>query len=361
MSLVPTWSRASVPGRSLVVLAIADSAPRARFAATMLDTLPGPGHAHGLAVLRSAATPSPARIRAELEDTRQAGRRIPLLTTGQVRRLIRRRRPDAVLLDCSGPHTETLSGLGRSFLRRYRPVVVSSLPVPAPEATEGEWLHRSRADLLVAHSHREVDEYTVLAEKLGIRTQVGLAGVFPRTGKGPASGRRDRVVFAAEGGLPDGNLGRETLLLALADLARNRPDLEVVLHLGHEDRPEPMETWHALARAGRVDESALTVTSGALRRQLDHARGLVALGSEPVLVALSARVPCLVLTDFGRERGGLFEDSGLLGDLGDLRLARFHKPRRAWGEYNHFHPASEDDWVARLHELCLNVTRGRIS
>lgn len=361
MSLVPT--RPLPVLGSPAVLAIADSAPRARMSAVMLGALPEASGALGLAVLRSADTPSPARIRAELEGTRYVGRRVPLLTVGQVRRLVRRRRPDAVLLNCSGPHTEALSWSSRSFLRRYRPVVASSLPVPALPAAEGEWLHRSRVDLVVAHSHHEVDEYTNLGEKLGLKGQVGLASLYPDRDERPEGGYRNRVVFAARPGLPAGTLGRETLLLALAGLGEDRPDLEVVLHVGPEGHPELLDTWKALVRSGRARESALTVVSGPLREQFDRARGLAALGSTPVLEAVAARVPSLVITDFGvgpDQGNSVFEGSGLFGDLKDLRACRFHRPSRAWGERNHFHPVSDDDWMERLYDLCGQAARGTL-
>lgn len=363
MSLVPTRSRPPAFGGSPVVLAIADSAARARLSAMMLSTLPGISGATGLAVLRSANTPSPDRIRAELEETRFAGRRIPLLTIGQVRKLIRRRRPDAVLLNCSGPHTEALSWSSRSFLRRYRPVVVSALPVPALPATEGEWLHRSRVDLVVAHSHREVDEYANLGEKLGFKGQVGLASLYPDRGEPSEGGRRDRVVFAAQPGLPAGTLGCETLLLTLARLGIERPDLDVVLHLGAEGHPELLDTWKAIVHSGGAKEEALTLVSGPLSAQFDRARGLAALGSTPVLEAIAARVPTLVITDFGvgwDQSNTLFEGSGLFGDLQDLRACRFRRPSRSWGERNHFHPVFEDDWMERLYELCGRATRGSL-
>lgn len=359
MSLVPTWSRAA--GGTPAVLAIADSAPRARLSALMLGDLPDSGGAMGLAVLRSADTPSPAQIRAALEGTRHAGRRIPLLTIGQVRRLIRRRRPDAVLLNCSGAHIEALSWSSRSFLRRYRPVVASALPVPALPASEGEWMHRSRVDLVVAHSHREVEEYTKLGEQLGLKGRVGLASLFPELEVRATQGSRNRIVFAARPGQPAGALGCEALLSALTELAADRPDLEVVLHVGEEGHPELTQTWESMVAARRAPRGALVVESGPLHEQFERARGFAALGSLPVLEAIAARVPSLVLTDFGvgwDQGNTVFEGSGLFGDLKDLRACRFHKPNRSWGEHNHFHPTSDDDWVAHLYELCGRATRG---
>ncbi|WP_026119490.1 DUF6716 putative glycosyltransferase [Nocardiopsis ganjiahuensis] len=366
MTLVPTWSRPAGRAGGLTVLAVADSTERVGLSVAMLDRLSVPGTTVGLAVVRTGHTPSPARIRNETEGTRQAGLRVPVLSARQVRRLVRRRRPDAVVLNCSGPLVESLSWSMRSVIRRYRPVVVSALPALAVPAVEGEWLHRSRADLVVAHSHREVAEYTALGEKLGARGEVGLGSLPLGRREADQEARRDRVVYAAHPGVPDTERARQSVLLALAELAGNRPDLEVVVHLGRERNagPELVVTWDALLAEGRVGEHAPLFRSGSLVDQLGRARGLVAVGSTAVLEALAHRVPALVLTDFGvgpAQGNAVFEDSGLFGTLADVRAARFRRPNRYWGERNHFHPPGQDDWVERLYDLHERGRRGELA
>ncbi|GAA1464111.1 hypothetical protein NE857_05445 [Nocardiopsis exhalans] len=364
MTLIPTRRRPG-PG-ALTVLAVADSVERVRLSVAMLDRLSWPGTTVGLVVVRTGSTPSPARIREETEGTGQAGLRVPVLTTRQTRRLVRRRRPDAVLLNCSGPLVESLSWSLRSVFRRYRPVVASALPALSVPAVEGEWLHRSRVDLVVAHSHREVADYRALGEKLGTRGEVGLSSLPLGAREAEQGTGRNRVVYAAHPGTPDTEQGRRHLLLALTELAAKRPDLEVVVHLGREKNasPELMATWHALLAEGRVGDRAPNFRSGPLADQLNRARGLVAAGSTAVLEALTHRVPALVLTEFGvgpRQGNAVFEDSGLFGTLADVRAARFRRPNRDWGERNHFHPPAHEDWVERLHNLHARALRGELS
>ncbi len=366
MTLVPVWGRPTTRTGSLTVLAVADSAERVGLSAAMLDRLTVPGATVGLAVVRTGHTPSPARIRDEAEGARRDGLRVPVLSTRQVRRLVRRRRPDVVLLNCSGPLVESLAWSLRSVVRRYRPVVVSALPTLSVPAVEGEWLHRSRADLVVAHSRREVAEYATLGEKLGLRGEVGLASLPLGSRTAGRTPRRDRVVYAAQPGVPDTERGRQRVLLALAELAGSRPDLEVVVHLGRERGAclPILESWRSVVEAGRADEAAVQFRTGPLAAQLDRARGVAAVGSTAVLEALAHRVPALVLTDFGvgsRQGNTVFEDSGLFGTLADVRATRFHRPGREWGQRNYFHPPGHDDWVERLYDLHERGLRGELT
>ncbi|GAB3694318.1 DUF6716 putative glycosyltransferase [Nocardiopsis oceani] len=366
MSLTPSWGRSENRTGPITVLAVADSADRVRMSVAMLDPLSGGGNTVGLAVVRSETTPSPARIRAETEGTRQAGLRVPVLTGRQIRKLVLRRRPDVVVLNCDGPFVEALSWSTRSIVRRYRPVAVSALPGLAVPAAEGTWLHRSRVDLLVAHSHREVSEYAALGEKLGIAGEVGLGSLPLDRHEGAGPTRRTRVVYAALPGVPEAERGRESILLALSEVARYRPELEVVVHVGYEGEAPGghLDTWRALTASGSAPESALLFRSGALSTQLEGARGLVAVGSAAVLEAIENRVPALVLTDFGvgaAQGNAAFEGSGLFGTLADVRATRFHKPGRVWGEHNHFHPADHNDWVERLHGLLERADRGDLA
>lgn len=363
MTLIPTGSRPATRVGAPTILAVADSSERVGLTVTMLDRLSGAGTTVGLAVARTDRTPSPARIRDETEGSRQAGLRVPVLTARQVRSLVRRHRPDVVLLNCSGPLVETLSCSLRSVVRRYRPVVVSALPPLSLPATEGEWLHRSRVDLLVAHSRREVAEYAALGEGLGVRGEVGL-GSLP-FGRRTEGARRDRIVYAAHPGAPDTERGRRGVLLALTELAEGRPDLEVVVHLGRErgERHPFVESWRSLVRADLAEDHTLVFRSGRLSDQLDRARGLAAVGSAAVVEAVAHRVPTLVLTDFGvgpEQGNAVFEGSGLLGTLADVRATRFRRPSREWGEQNHFHAPEHDDWVDRLRVLHGRRLRGEL-
>jgi len=87
---------------------------------------------------------------------------------------------------------------------------------------------------------------------------------------------------------------------------------------------------------------------------LDRAVALVTVSSTAVLEAVARGVPALTLTDFGIGRqliNEVFVGSGLEGDAVDLVDGRFGTVRPEWMHDNHFHPAADDDWVARTEAL----------
>jgi hypothetical protein len=64
--------------------------------------------------------------------------------------------------------------------------------------------------------------------------------------------------------------------------------------------------------------------------------------------------PTLIISDFGVSAEMInlvFEGSGCLGTLDDLRSGRFSRPEPRWLEFNYFHPVEENDWLERLHDL----------
>ncbi|MDE3722290.1 hypothetical protein PWG71_12905 [Nocardiopsis sp. N85] len=350
-------------GMDLTVVAVADTEQYVRLSAAMFDALPGHGHTVGLAVVRSPIAPAPARLRGAVADTGLAGRRVPVLTLPELRRLIRRRVPDVVMLNCTARVTDALSGILPTG--RRRPVVVSTLPAPALPAGEHEWLHRSRVDLLVLHSLREVTAFAELGEKIGVGAEVALAGTPLPIVREPRRARPHRVVFAAQDHVPAPPRHRERILEALADLAENRPDLEVVVCPGERRTTAPggdyEELWRSLVAAGSVRDHTVLFRAGPVAAQLDRARGLVTVGSPTALEAISMDVPVIVLSDVGDDAGAtVFEDGDLFGTLDDVRAVRFRVPSPRWARENHFHPPEREDWTRRLAELVLRTRRGEL-
>lgn len=348
-------------GMDLTVVAVADSEPYVRLSAAMFDALPGHGHTVGLAVVRSPITPAPAQLRRAVADSGLAGRRVPVLTLPELRRLIRRRVPDVVMLNCTARVTDALGDILPTG--RRRPVVVSTLPGPALPAGEHEWLHRARADLLVLHSLREVTAFSELGEKLGAGTEVALAGLPLPTAGERRRGRPHRIVFAAQDRAPGTARQRERILEALADLAESRPDLEVVVCPGERRTEAPggdyAELWRGLVAAGRVHDHTVLFRPGPVADQLDRARGLVTVGSPAALEAVALDIPLIVLGDVGEDPGAtVFQDGGVFGTLDDLRALRFRAPYPAWARENHFHPPQREDWTRRLAGLVHRARRG---
>ncbi|MGJ6961905.1 DUF6716 putative glycosyltransferase [Streptosporangium sp. G11] len=347
---------------------MADSDSYLKWAACLLRDLPS-GCETELAVIRTPITPSPAQIHAAVAGSAADP---PVLSARALRRAAERFRPDVVLVACTGPVVDVLAGDVLAGLRP-RPVFVSGLPGISVPATEKAWLFRSGCDLFVLHSGREVEEFSEIGRRLGGGGEVGLARLpFLRGGAEiPATGPRDRVVFATQAKVPKRREERERVLLALAELARRRPDLDVVVKLRaldterqtHNERYHYQRLWQSLAEEGRVRAEAVRFAVGPMHEHLAHAAGFVTVSSTAALEAIAQEVPLLVLSDFGvgAEMINLvFEDSGLLGTLDDLSAGRFLDPDDAWCKVNYFHPGGESDWVSRMVSLVGQARSGRL-
>ncbi|MFG1749780.1 DUF6716 putative glycosyltransferase [Streptosporangium sandarakinum] len=347
---------------------MADSDSYLKWAAHLLADLPG-GCTAELAVIRTPIAPSPAQIRAAVTGVAADP---PVLSARALRRAAERLRPDAVLAACTGPVVdvlvaEVLAGLSP------RPVFVSGLPGISVPATEKAWLFRSGCDLFVLHSGREVAEFTELGRRLGGGGAVGLARLpfLPAGQAPPASGPRDRVVFAAQAKVPRRREDRERILLSLAGLAGRRPDLDVVVKLRaldderqtHAERHPYRRLWRELAERATVPADAVRFEAGPMRDHLARAAGFVTVSSTAALEAIACSVPLLVLSDFGvgaETINLVFEGSGLLGTLDDLADGRFLTPDEEWCRANYFHPGGLDDWTSHLVTLVGKARSGRL-
>ena len=243
-----------------------------------------------------------------------------------------------------------------------RPVLVTGLPGISMPASARAVAHRRDCDLLVVHSRREREEFTRLAAVTAPDLAVALAGLpfltrDPVHRLDPAGGTD--VVFAAQAKVPPGRTDRETVLLALS--AAHPPGSAVVKvralpgeqQTHHEELPYA-DLWAALSETGRVRPDGVRFVAGSMRTALEQARSLVTVSSTAVLEAIDRGVPVVVLSDFGVDDSlinTVFEDSGCLGDLGDVRAGRAFTPDEAWLADNYFHPVAEDDLVAKVTEL----------
>ncbi|WP_308250611.1 DUF6716 putative glycosyltransferase [Nonomuraea rhizosphaerae] len=338
------------------MLAVADSDSYLKWAACLLDDLPQGCEAE-LAVVRTPIAPSPEQIAAAV-----GGRPAPpLLPARALRRMAERTRPDAIVVACTGPVVDVLVAEVFAGLAP-RPVFVTGLPGISVPATEKAWLYRSGCDLFVVHSEREVAEFAQLGARLGGGGAVGLARLpflRPRV-----EGGGNRVVFATQAKVPRRREERESILLGLAELARLRPDLDVVVKLRalederqtHNERHHYQRLWRDLGEPGR-----LSFAAGSMHEQLVRAAGFVTVSSTAALEAIAQDVPLLVLSDFGvgAEMINLvFEGSGLLGTLEELSAGDFRPADAAWCAANYFHPAGRNDWAGRLEQLV--ATRPRV-
>ncbi|MCG5217430.1 DUF6716 putative glycosyltransferase [Streptosporangium soli] len=346
---------------------MADSDSYLKWAASLLDGLPGTAD---LVVVRTPITPSPDQIAAATHGTRFT-RPAPVVSARQIRREAERSRPDVVLMACTGPVVDVLvSGVLGGL--RPRPVFVSGLPGISVPATEKAWLFRSGCDLFVVHSGREVEEFSAVAGRLGGGGEIGLARLPFLGGGGEQADVRDRVIFATQAKVPRRREDRESVLLALAELAGRRPDLDVVVKLRaldgerqtHNERHHYERLWRAMAADGRVPADAVRFAAGSMREHLTRAAGFVTVSSTAALEAMDASVPLLVLSDFGVSEEMInlvFEDSDCLGTLGELAEGTFHTPNARWRAANYFHDPAASTWGARLAGLVEDTRAGRLA
>lgn len=349
------------------VLAISDSDSYLKWAAGMVDGLPT-GWSSTSVVVRTPIRPSTTQIGAAVAGTALADAPPSIASERRVRAIAERLQPDVVLVATTGPVADVLLRRTLADLKP-RPVFVTGLPGISVPATEKALVYRSAADLFVAHSRREAADFAAIAHGLGLDLTVGLGRLPALDDVGQPAPTRNRVVFAAQAKTPDRPVEREQILLALAALADDRPDLDVVVKLRavggeaqtHREDHAYDQLWHRLAARRAVRPDAVRFAAGSMAEHLAHATGFVTVGSTAALEAIAAGVPTLVLTDFGvsAETFNLtFTDSGLFGTLEDLAAGRFHEPDPAWLVDNYFHDPSAMTW---LHDLGDLVTRAATS
>lgn len=376
----PVAARAATP--PIRVVAVADSDSYLKWGAATLDRL-GPDHETTLLVVRSPIAPTPSQVDAATASTRFAAAPPPVLGVAALRRTLARLAPDVLLVSATGPVAELVCEMAAHLPQR--PVLVSGLPGMALPATLKALRFRARCDVLVTHSRRERREYAAVAEALGLSPALALAHLpflppVPATegdGTDRATPEVNRVVFAPQAKVPAARSQRERILVALDDLARARPDVEVVVKLRaapgeqqtHEEQLPFDALWTDLADAGLVTESHVRFATGPLSDQLVPGSALVTVSSTAVLEAVAAGLPALVIEDFGvneRMLNAAFVGSGCLGSLDDLAAGRFGRLADGWAQDNYLHPEPDDladvlaDLVARRRYGILAPTDARI-
>ena len=365
------------------VLAVAESDSYLKWAVSLLGHLPAPAQVE-IVVARSPIRPSPAQQAGALAGTAYAGRSIEVLSPAQLRRRIERDRPDAVLLACTGPTAHAYQEvLSRAV---HRPVLMAGIPGIALPARRKAWGFRGAIDLMVVHSHREVEEYDRVRILTGKSARIGLAtipflapdaqlvaeatGGIPIIEPAAPPALRNRVLFATQGKVPVRRTDREQILLALAGLARKRPDLRVVVKTRgvpgefhtHYEQFHYEVLWRDLVAAGRVpDADLLEFAAGSMAEHLRTAAALVTVSSTAVLEAMALDIPVLLIDDFGISEdmiNEVFVASGCQRSLAALMEADFQHPQAWWSKENYFHPVSENTWIDLLDELVKAASAG---
>jgi hypothetical protein len=342
------------------ILAVADSDSYLKWAAATLDRLVVV-HRRDLVLLRTPVRPDDLQARAALAGTGWADAVVNDHSVLGLAALLRRARPDAVLVATTGPAAEVLIRMIATL--PYRPVVVTGLPGMSIPATERALRFRSGSDVFVVHSRHEREAFTRVARSVGVRPAWAVNRLAFLDGDAGGEVQEPqalrRVVFAPQAKFPTTPAQRTQVLRSLAALARARPDLDVVVKLRAvagqaqtHDEPYPYDTlWRATG-----DAAPVALVTGPLAEHLTPGTALVTISSTAMLEALARGLAGLVLADFGVGDDNLttvYEGSGLIGTLRDLEEARFFSPTPDWLVENYLHPEPDQlsDVLAGLGAL----------
>ena len=344
------------------VLAIADTDSYLKWSSATLEALPSSWEATQL-IIENPVMPSAAQIRAV------STRSVEVLTNAEVVRRIRLECPDVVLLACTGPVVAALT-VQRVFWGRARPVLVTGLPGISVPATSRAVASRAACDLFLLHSKREIAEFAQIGARRAPRLIFGLAPLpfLPARIPGPAGEAQlgPNLVFAAQAKVPVERAHREQILLALADAG----SAVVKLRASSEEQQTHNEIWSYphimddLVARRRISADAVAFVAGSMQDVLRTSRGFVTVSSTAALEAMAMNRPTLIISDFGVSAEMInlvFEESGCLGTLDDLRSGRLCQPNPRWLEANYFHPAEENNWLELLSQLLEMRAAGQLA
>jgi putative glycosyltransferase DUF6716 len=343
------------------VIAISDSDSYLKWSVATLRALPASWSSTQL-LIKNPVLPSPEQARAA------AGRPVPVLSYRALMRMLRQEAPDVVLLAATGPSVAALTA-APALRAADRPVLVTGLPGVSVPATPRAITLRAGCDLFLLHSHREIAEFTELAEQLSVPTTFGLASLpylprRPHDADPPPPGTD--LLFAAQAKVPPNRADREQILLALAEAGSAVVKLRALStewQTHHEPWPYP-QLYADLVRQQRVAANAVRFVAGPMDKALAQARGLATVSSTAALEAMAVDRPVLMLRDFGVSAemiNTVFEGSGCLGTLADLAAGRLYAADPAWMAGNYFHPAEENTWLRLLDQLIADRTAGRLN
>ena len=319
------------------VLAVSDSDSYLKWSLATLRRLPSDWRTSQV-VIDSPLRPTAAQVQSAA----------PVLSRAGVLSRIRKERPDVVLLGCTGPVVAALTD-ARELRERGRPVLLTGLPGISYPVRPRAITHRTGCDLMLLHSHREVAAFTTAGAEVGSTLQYALA-TLPFLGEQSERAKAQTTLFAAQAEIPPARTDREAILLALADCPRP----VVKLRAAEGEQQTHRETWSYRRLATELGLGRIDFRTGPIAAALPEAAGLVTVSSTAALEAIAADVPILILTDFGLDDtliNTVFEGSGCLGTLADLRAGRFTRPDHGWRTQNYFHPTTDADWQQRLVSL----------
>lgn len=354
-----------VDAARLRIVALADSDSYVKWAAALLGTAADADVA--LVLVTTPITVSAAQEQSALAGSGLDPSRVHRVAYGDLPEWLAGFAPDAVVIGGRGPLVRILAKVAAGLASV--PVIVTGLPGIAIPARRAAVLYRAQCDLFILHSHREIDAFGELAERVGVPQRFALTRLpFAADGIGTASTAGTDLVFAAQAIVPREKPERLAVARLLIDAAESDPRRRVVLKL-RSARGE-RETHHE--RHGYpelIDELGgapdnLVVSYGPMARALDTAEGLVTVSSTSAIEAIARGIPVIALDVLGVSDellNPVFEGSGLLAGAEDVIARWYRHPDPVWLRQNYFHEEVFDDWMPVLAELVDQRRRGELA
>ncbi|SKC36001.1 DUF6716 putative glycosyltransferase [Krasilnikoviella flava] len=359
------------------VLAVADADSYLKWAVWTLAGLRADGAPVDVSavLVRSPIAPTPAQVDAAVRGSGVPGP--PTLSPRDLRRLVRRTRPDVVLVAATGPVAELVAReVVRATRPGRRPALLSGLPGMALPATPQGAGWRRWCDAFLVHARVEAGPYVEAFARQGARPDVVLTRLpFLEPSAARAPGSPDaavrRVVLAAQAKVPGSRDERVDLLDGLARLAAEGLDVVVKLRARAGERQthneaHPLDAlWAAEhARLGRPGDAVSFVT-GPMADQLTPGTALLTVSSTAGLESLALGLPTVFLADFGVGPAQLnepFARSGCLLRLDEVAAALRAggpAPDPAWLEEHYLHSAPSG-LPAAVHDLARRSRDGAL-
>ncbi|WP_020179104.1 DUF6716 putative glycosyltransferase [Methylopila sp. M107] len=244
-----------------------------------------------------------------------------------------------------GRARELFLSLNASDLAREksRPILAIASPGLALAEHLAGYMSRAPADILCFNAPGERAQYVEAAGEIGVDPSnaivTGLLGLDRRP-RAPSAAARPSIVFFEQPVIPPRRMQRNHLLAGLTDVARGRPDVDVLIKLRHAKG----ETVHHEARFHFEDiarklfsrggqPANLRFTHEPAPELLERASLAVTVSSTVAVEAMARGVPTRIVSDFGISEAlgtAYFVGSGCFAPLSGLSPDMPDVTRRTW-------------------------------
>ena len=371
------------------VLAVVDSESFLKWAASLLHRIHGGGShvTSRLAIITGPLHPTQGQVDAALAGLPTVD--YATVNRGQLMREVRDNPPDLVLVAATGPVAEMIALSIIAASGERRPVFVTGSPgLAIPVAQQGVNWRAQWTDAHIVHSPQEVDAYRhafhlahaspdLWLTQLPFLQAAGGVGAENSGHSDEPNHTRDsapiaQVVFAPQSVIPHAKPDRLKILAGLAHLSTQGYRVVVKLRTAAGEQQTHYEAlpydrlWDQEHQHMGFGKEALSFATGPMSQWLTPGSALVTLSSTAALEALAARIPTVLISDFGvspQLANVVFSDSGCLvelADIGQLLRNGGPEPSADWMQASYFHNHSIDLY-ATSHTLVAAAQAGRLA